>query len=82
MSPKTNKNDIEILTLENVADVLFDAIRPLYRGMPANVDLENYTPEFRKTLEGVELYNLLCTIHNVVAAILIQVRSTNVQPCP
>jgi hypothetical protein len=50
--------------------------------MPANVDLENYTPEFRKTLEGVELYNLLCTIHNVVAAILIQVRSTNVQPCP
>lgn len=58
------------ITLEQVAKILFEAIRPFYKGMPDEGDDAEYSPEFRKTLTSEEAQNLLITNHNIVATIL------------
>jgi hypothetical protein len=65
------------ITLSEVAEVLFEAIRPLYKGMPEGSVIPNYEPEFRKTLDGQELHNLLTTIHHILTTILLQERNNH-----
>jgi hypothetical protein len=57
------------LTLDDVADVLWEALMPFSKGIPMG-----QKPQFRKTLTGEEANNLLNTMYQLYVTIKLDER--------